>query len=378
MKVNRDTAVPLIGTWQFPPIVAGGADLRIEDAGHLSGLHYFPFTAIVEQERLKQALLLNAVNPAVGGVLIKGPSGHREVDGGPRARRASPRDRRRRRLPVLVRPGRRLRRAESCRARSELPVVRRRRRIVDLPLNATEDRVSGSVDVARALKDGEQALEPGLLAEANRGILYVDEINLLDDHLTDVLLDAAALGVNVVEREGVSVSHPARFLLVGTMNEEEGELRPQIADRIGLEVEVEALDDPAARAEVDPPARGVRRRPGGVPRRVGGRTGGARRGDRRRGGAAGDGARSGRALRRGRASVVVGSGVESHRADIAIVECAKAIAALDGRDEVGADDVLAAAALALGHRLDADPFAPPPRSNRRSSGGCSTTRSRSR
>ena len=148
-------------------------------------------------------------------------------------------------------------------------MVRRRRRIVDLPLNATEDRVSGSVDVARALESGERALEPGLLAEANRGILYVDEINLLDDHLTDVLLDSAALGVNVVEREGVSVSHPARFLLVGTMNEEEGELRPQIADRIGLEVEVEALADPESRAEV------VRRReafaadPDGVPRRTG-------------------------------------------------------------------------------------------------------------
>ena len=140
----------------------------------------------------------------------------------------------------------------ACRERERdaLPVIHRRRRIVDLPLNATEDRVSGSVDVARALKDGERALEPGLLAEANRGILYVDEINLLDDHLTDVLLDAAALGVNVVEREGVSVSHPARFLLVGTMNEEEGDLRPQIADRIGLEVEVEALADPGLRGEI--------------------------------------------------------------------------------------------------------------------------------
>src|SRR4029077_20511532 len=119
-----------------------------------------------------------------------------------------------------------------------------------LPLNATEDRVAGTVDIARALREGERALEPGLLAEANRGILYVDEINLLDDHLTDVLLDAASLGVNVVEREGVSISHPARFLLIGTMNEEEGELRPQIADRIGLEVEVEALAAPESRAEI--------------------------------------------------------------------------------------------------------------------------------
>ena len=136
------------------------------------------------------------------------------------------------------------------RAGRSCPVARRRVRVVTLPLNATEDRVSGSVDIARALREGIAALEPGLLAEANRGILYVDEINLLDDHLCDVLLDAAALGVNVVEREGVSVSHPARFLLVGTMNPEEGELRPQLADRIGLRIVVDAILDPGQRAEV--------------------------------------------------------------------------------------------------------------------------------
>lgn len=239
-------------------------------------------------------------------------------------------------------------------------MIRRRRRIVDLPLNATEDRVSGSVDVARALESGERALEPGLLAEANRGILYVDEINLLDDHLTDVLLDAAALGVNVVEREGVSVSHPARFLLVGTMNEEEGELRPQIADRLGLEVEVEALKEPEARAEI------VRRREAfsadpaalraqwadaqsGLAERVA--TAEARLGS----------VRLEEDLYAAVGQVVVRSGVESHRADITIVECAKASAALAGRDAANADDVLAAAELALGHRLALDPFGPAPR-----------------
>jgi Mg-chelatase subunit ChlI len=335
---------------------AGGAHLRIEDAGQLTEhLHYFPFTAIVGQERLKQALLLNAVNPAVGGVLIKGPSGTGKSTAVRGLAELLPE------LAVVAdcpfscdpaAPG-----CESCRARSELPIVRRRRRIVDLPLNATEDRVSGSVDVARALKEGEQALEPGLLAEANRGILYVDEINLLDDHLTDVLLDAAALGVNVVEREGVSVAHPARFLLVGTMNEEEGELRPQIADRIGLEIEVGALEDPEARAEV------IRRR-------------GAFAADAEAFRAEWAGAQAELAaaiaaaeerlssvrvpdeLYGAVARVVLGSGVQSHRADIAIVECARAAAVLDGRDEVSSDDILAAAALALGHRIDADPFGP--------------------
>ena len=241
----------------------------------------------------------------------------------------------------------------------ELPVARRRRRIVDLPLNATEDRVSGSVDVARALKDGERALEPGLLAEANRGILYVDEINLLDDHLTDVLLDAAALGVNVVEREGVSVSHPARFLLVGTMNEEEGELRPQIADRIGLEVEVEALSDPSARGEV------VRRRESfsADPEAFLAAWADAQTELAERLAAAESrlsGVRVPDPLYAAVGQVVVRSGVESHRADITIVECAKAIAALAARDEVTPDDVLDAATLALGHRLAADPFSPTP------------------
>jgi Mg-chelatase subunit ChlI len=242
----------------------------------------------------------------------------------------------------------------------ELPVTRRRRRIVDLPLNATEDRVAGSVDVGRALASGEQALEPGLLAEANRGILYVDEINLLDDHLTDVLLDAAALGVNVVEREGVSISHPARFLLVGTMNEEEGELRPQIADRLGLEVDVEALTDPGARAEV------VRRREGFSADPEGFRAAWAAAqtelGDRIAGAEARlPSVRLSDPLYAAVGQVVVRSGVDSHRADITIVECAKAAAALDGREEATADDVLAAAELALGHRLAADPFGPAPR-----------------
>ena len=216
------------------------------------------------------------------------------------------------------------------------------------------------MDVARALKDGERALEPGLLAEANRGILYVDEINLLDDHLTDVLLDAAALGVNVVEREGVSVSHPARFLLVGTMNEEEGELRPQIADRIGLEVEVEALADPDSRAEI------VRRREafGNDPDTF--RDEWASAQSDLAGSIADGEARLGSVrvpdpLYGAVGRLVVGSGVNSHRADIAIVECAKAIAALAGRTEVGPEDVLEAAQLALDHRLEGDPFGPAPR-----------------
>ncbi len=246
-----------------------------------------------------------------------------------------------------------------CRGRDELPVARRRRRIVDLPLNATEDRVAGTVDIARALKEGERALEPGLLAEANRGILYVDEINLLDDHLTDILLDAAALGVNVVEREGISIAHPARFILVGTMNEEEGELRPQIADRIGLRVNVEAVVEPDARAEI------MRRREAFTAHPEAFLAANAQAQS-----ALADELAVAEALLAdvrvpdhlypavGR--LTVKAGVSSHRADVTILECAKACAALAGRSAVAVEDVAAAASLALGHRLPVDPFAPPP------------------
>ena len=319
-------------------------------------LRYFPFTAIVEQERLKRALLLNAVNPAVGGVLIVGPAGTGKSTAVRGLAELLPEIDVVADCPFSCSPADP---CPVCLGRDDLPVSRRRRRIVDLPLNATEDRVAGTVDIARALREGERALEPGLLAEANRGILYVDEINLLDDHLTDILLDAAALGVNVVEREGVSISHPARFLLVGTMNEEEGELRPQIADRIGLQVEVVAIAEPDARAEI------VRRREAFTadPDSLLGAFATSQAD------LAEELAVAERLLPEVRVPdhlypavgrVTVKAGVTSHRADVTIVECAKAGAALAGRDEVLPEDLVDAASLALGHRLPVDPFAPPP------------------
>ena len=204
--------------------------------------------------------------------------GHRQVDRGPRARRAAAAGRRRRRLPVRLRPGRARPRLPGRPARPPAPRRGTRpARLVELPVGATEDRVVGALDLERALTEGVKAYEPGLLAAAHRGVLYVDEVNLLHDHLVDLLLDAAAMGRAYVEREGVSVRHAARFLLVGTMNPEEGELRPQLLDRFGLTVEVAAPRDPAERAEV------VRRRlayeadPAGFAARVGRRRAGAGR-----------------------------------------------------------------------------------------------------
>lgn len=216
----------------------------------------FPFSAIVGQEQMKLALLIATVDPSVGGVLVLGDRG----TGKSTVVRA---------LPALLPsmkavegcrygcdPSANGARCDECReralhvARGKLPVTDKRVPVVDLPLGATEDRVVGALDIEKALRNGEKAFEPGLLARAHRGFLYVDEVNLLEDHLVDLLLDVAQTGENVVERDGVSVRHPARFVLVGSGNPEEGDLRPQLLDRFGLSVEVRTSDDVASRVEV--------------------------------------------------------------------------------------------------------------------------------
>src|ERR1700761_4895512 len=209
----------------------------------------FPLAALVGQEQLKTALLLCAVNPGIGGVLIRGDKGSaKSTAARGLAAVMAPIDR------VLgcayiCPPGQPAASCEVCNASERVsdttPVP-----FVNLPLGAGEDRVLGSLDFERALKDGRKAFQPGLLAAAHRGILYIDEVNLLPDHLVDVLLDAAAMGINRVQREGLSIQHPARIALVGTMNQEEGELRPQLLDRFGMMVEVRAPQEPRLRAEI--------------------------------------------------------------------------------------------------------------------------------
>src|ERR1700745_4217000 len=195
---------------------------------------------------MKLALVLNAINPSIGGVLIRGEKGTGKSTAVRALARLLPEQKVVEGCHFGDHPDDLENLCYECRDRlleGPLPRTTRRMRVVELPINASEDRVVGTIDLEAALKEGSRRFEPGVLAEANRNILYVDEVNLLDDHIVDVLLDSAAMGINTVEREGVSFSHPSRFILVGTMNPEEGELRPQLLDRFGLCVDVEGIRD---------------------------------------------------------------------------------------------------------------------------------------
>ena len=217
-------------------------------------MYIYPFSAIVGQEEMKLALILNAIQPAIGGVLIRGEKGTAKSTAVRALAAVLPELTVVADCPFSCPPDQPEAMCQSCRARLEqgeqLPIAQRQMRVVDLPINASEDRVVGTLDLEHALREGGRRFEPGVLAEANRGILYVDEVNLLDDYVVDVLLDAAAMGVNFVEREGISFSHPARFMLVGTMNPEEGELRPQLTDRFGLCVDITSISDIRQRVEI--------------------------------------------------------------------------------------------------------------------------------
>lgn len=316
-------------------------------------LPVYPFTALVGQEELKLALLVNAVNPAIGGVLIRGEKGTGKSTAVRALAALLPEIEVVAGCPYGCHPQGIDGLCEECRQRrvadNGLPVVKRRPAVVTLPLGATEDRVLGTLDLEAALHEGRKRFEPGLLARAHRGILYIDEVNLLEDHLVDILLDVAASGVNIVERESVSYAHPARFILVGTMNPEEGELRPQLQDRFGLCVVVKSLADPELRAEI------VRRRLAfeqephaflaaqhleeeALRRQL------VRAKQNLRQVKVGD-AELGLAVR-----LALAVGAEGHRAELTMVRVALALAALEDRLQVTAGDIKKAAVLALRHR----------------------------
>lgn len=319
----------------------------------------YPFSALVGQDRLKRALILNAINPRVGGVLIRGEKGTAKSTAVRGLAHLLPHIMVVEDCPYSCPPDRPAAMCASCNARlkagEELPVAEHATRLVELPVAASEDRVVGSLDLEHALTEGQRRFEPGLLAQANRGLLYVDEVNLLDDHLVDVLLDAAAMGVNTVEREGISVSHPARFILVGTMNPEEGELRPQLLDRFGLVVEISGITDIGGRVAVIERRMAYDAEPEDF-------AGSWQNEEQKLAGRI----LSARALlpaveiTRNDMAVVAGLavelGVDGHRADLAILETARTHAAWSGRTRLSAEDIRLAAELALPHRMRRQPF----------------------
>lgn len=318
----------------------------------------FPFTAIIGQEEMKKALVLNVVNPRLGGVLIQGEKGTAKSTAVRALADLLP--------PRLCikgckfhdDPNDKSNWCDECHEKydnaapetEELPM-----KVVELPVSATEDRVVGTLDIEAAIKEGKRSFETGILADANRNILYVDEINLLDDHVVDVLLDSAAMGINTVEREGISYSHPARFSLVGTMNPEEGDIRPQLLDRFALSVYVAGEKDLDKRAEVikrrleyeDDPEEFIRKWEEEQQNEV---------------------HRIQRAMKllpqvttsneilRMAARISITLGVDGHRADIVLIKTAETLAAVAGHTEVTKEDLREAAHLALPHRMRRRPF----------------------
>lgn len=318
----------------------------------------YPFTAIVGQERMKRALILNAVSPQIGGVLIRGERGTAKSTAA-RALAAL--------LPDIVviadchfgcDPLRPNEWCDECRFRhgdGQLTTIVRKTSFIDLPVSATEDRVVGTLDIEQAIQKGEKHFEPGILASANRGLLYVDEVNLLDDHVVDLLLDSAAMGVNVVEREGISFSHPAKFILVGTMNPEEGDLRPQLLDRFAFAVQIKGLLDPELRMQImerrisfesDPEAFIAKWQV--QEKELSDKIELAR-----------ERVNQVRYSRRDLASIAgltSAMKVDGHRADLVILRGAQAHAAFHGRLSIADEDIILAAELALPHRIKARPF----------------------
>jgi magnesium chelatase subunit I len=319
----------------------------------------FPFTAIVGQEEMKLALLLNVIDPKIGGVMVMGDRGTGKsttvralVDLLPEIKvvendpfQSDPED------PELMSEEVR----EKIRNNQAVNVVSKKISMVDLPLGATEDRVCGTIDIEKALTEGVKAFEPGLLAKANRGILYVDEVNLLDDHLVDVLLDSAASGWNTVEREGISISHPARFILVGSGNPEEGELRPQLLDRFGMHAQIGTVRDPELRVKIveqrasfdespvefrtnyDEPQTALRKRIVDARERL-------------------NQVKLDYELRVKISQICSELNVDGLRGDIVTNRASKSLAAFEGRTEVTIEDIYRIAPLCLRHRLRKDPL----------------------
>lgn len=308
---------------------------------------------------MKKGLVLNAINPRLSGVIIRGEKGTAKSTAARALAGLLPEIEVVANCPFGCHPQREELMCHECRHRKAqgeiLSVISRKMRVVNLPVGATEDRVVGTLDIEHALKTGEKRFEPGVLADAHRAILYVDEVNLLDDHIVDVLLDSAAMGVNTIEREGVSFSHPAHFILIGTMNPEEGELRPQLLDRFGLCVHIEGIDDPKARVEVIKRQQGFEENPVQFVSSWKEEEKSLSELIIKAQGLLQDVVLSDDMLEL-IAKIAIDMQVDGHRADIFMMKTSRTIAAYYERTEVTEDDVREAAEFVLPHRMRRKPF----------------------
>lgn len=315
----------------------------------------YPFTAIIGQEQMKLALILNLINPALGGVLIRGENGTAKSTAVRGLTDLMEQVQVVENCQFHCRPDSGNLCAHCAETQGTWKTVPYKRRVVELPVSSTEDRVVGSLNMEQAIKKGEKVFEPGLLAQANGNILYVDEINLLDDHIVDVLLDSAAMGVNTVEREGVSYSHPARFVLVGTMNPEEGDLRPQLLDRFGLVVEIRGEQDIALRSELILRRMDYEKDPEGFCRKWDREQQELREkiesAQKRL-----SNVKIPETLYRDAAKIGVALQVDGHRADITLLKTAWTLAAFEGAEEVKREHLIRVAPMVLAHRMRRMPF----------------------
>lgn len=318
----------------------------------------YPFTAIVGQEQTKEALILNIINPSLNGVLIRGEKGTakstlvRGLSNLLEIREENS-------CEFHCEPLKIENYCQECREkynrREEIKKINSSMKVINLPISATEDRVVGTLDIEHAIKTGEKKFEKGILAKSNRNILYVDEINLLDDHVVDILLDSAAMGVNIIEREGISFSHPAKFILVGTMNPEEGDLRPQLLDRFGLVVDIIGERETVKRVEIIKRRLEFEENPEKFLKKYEEKE-----------------IKLKEKIEKSKillkkvdcddkiyelvAKISVALNVDGHRADISLIKTARTIAAFNGREKVTRDDIFEAAMLVLPHRMRKTPF----------------------